>query len=142
MAERTDTVVRRVDDGGHDYGDGTATAASAMAEGSEGERWGEWTSPGGLVRDVEVVQASSAAREGSRAAGSCVARAGAGVEQLPACLAKPSSSLERWLGWAGRWACWVAPGKLSLSLFPVCFLFLFFCNFRALLKILRQLLKS
>ncbi len=27
------------------------------------------------------------------------------VEHLPACLAKPSSSLERWLGWAGRWAC-------------------------------------
>ena len=27
------------------------------------------------------------------------------VEQLLACLAKPSSSLERWLGWAGRWAC-------------------------------------
>jgi len=29
------------------------------------------------------------------------------VEQLLACLAKPSSSLERWLGWAGRWAYWV-----------------------------------
>ena len=40
MAERTDTVVRRVDDGGHDYGDGTATAASAMAKGSEGVRQG------------------------------------------------------------------------------------------------------
>ena len=24
---------------------------------------------------------------------------------LAPCVAKPSSSLERWLGWAGRWAC-------------------------------------
>ena len=61
---------------------------------------------------------------------------------LPACLAKPSSSLERWLGWAGRWAYWVAPGKLSLPLFPVCFLFLFFCNFRALLKMPGHFQKS
>ena len=44
-------------------------------------------------------------RGGSRATGSCVAHAAAAVEHLPACLAKPSSSLERWLGWAGRWAC-------------------------------------
>ena len=107
MAELQDTVERRVDDGGHGYGGGTAAAASAMAEGSKGERQGEWTCPGGSVHDVAVIQAGRAARRGSRAAGSCVARAGAGVEQLPACLAKPSSSLERWLGWAGRWACWV-----------------------------------
>ena len=55
----------------------------------------------GFGRDVEVVQASRAARGGSRAAGSCVARTGAAVEHLPAYLAKPSSSLERLLGWAG-----------------------------------------
>ena len=53
---------RRVDNDGHGYGGGTAAAASAMAEGSEGERQGEWTCPGGSVRDVEVVQASRAAR--------------------------------------------------------------------------------
>ena len=41
MAELQDTVERRVDDGGHGYGGGTAAAASAMAEGSEGERLGE-----------------------------------------------------------------------------------------------------
>ena len=57
--------------------------------------------PRGLGRDVEVVPTSREARGGSRAAGSCVARAGAAVEHLPACLAKASSSLERLLGWAG-----------------------------------------
>ena len=57
--------------------------------------------PRGSGRDVEVVQASLEARGGSRATGSCVARAGAGIEHLPACLAKASSSLERLLGWAG-----------------------------------------
>ena len=51
--------------------------------------------------DMEVIQANSKARGESRAAGSCVARAGVAVEHLPACLAKASSSLERLLGWAG-----------------------------------------
>ena len=63
--------------------------------------------PRGSGRDVEVVQASREARGGSRAAGSCVAHADAAVEHLPACLAKASSSLERLLGWAGRWVCQV-----------------------------------
>ena len=63
--------------------------------------------PRGSGHDVELIQASGEARGGSRAAGSCVARAGASVEHLPAFLAKPSSLLERWLGWAGRWACQV-----------------------------------
>ena len=57
--------------------------------------------PRGSGRDVEVVPASRAARGESRAAGSCVARARAAVEHLPACLAKSSSSLERLLGRAG-----------------------------------------
>ena len=57
--------------------------------------------PQGSGHDVEVVQANREARGGSRAAGSCVARAGAAVEHLPACLAKASNSLERLLGWAG-----------------------------------------
>ena len=69
------------------------------------EAGGEWMCPRGSGRDVEVVPANRAARGGSRAMGSCVARAGAGIEHLAACLAEPSSSLERWLGWAGRWAC-------------------------------------
>ena len=77
--------------------------------------------PGGSGRDVKVVQASRAARGGSRVAGSCVARAGAAVEHLPACLAEPRYSLARWLGWAGRWAWWATPGKaqvgFSLSFF-------------------------
>ena len=57
--------------------------------------------PRGSGHNVEVVQAKREARGGSRATGSCVARAGAAVEHLPACLAKASSSLERLLGWAG-----------------------------------------
>ena len=57
--------------------------------------------PWGSEHDVELIQASGEARGGSRAAGSCVARAGAAAEHLPACLAKASSSLERLLGWAG-----------------------------------------
>ena len=57
--------------------------------------------PRGSGHDMELIQASREARGGSRAMGSCVARAGAAVEHLPACLAKASSSLERLLGWAG-----------------------------------------
>ena len=55
----------------------------------------------GFGHDVELIPVSREARGGSRAAGSCVAHAGAAVEHLPACLAKASSSLERLLGWAG-----------------------------------------
>ena len=55
VAELQDTAGRCEDDGGHGYGGGTAAAASSMAEGSEGERQGEWTCPGRAVRDVEVV---------------------------------------------------------------------------------------
>ena len=57
--------------------------------------------PRGSGRDVELIPVGREARGGSRATGSCVARAGAAVEHLPACLAKASSSLERLLGWAG-----------------------------------------
>ena len=62
MAELQDTVERRIDDGGHGYGGGMAAAASAMAEGSEGERQGEWTCPGGSVRDVEAFRGIMLAR--------------------------------------------------------------------------------
>ena len=78
-------MARRKDDGERDYGDGEAAVASAMGSG----------------RDVELLPVSREARGGSRAAGSCVAHAGAAVEHLPACLVKVSSSLERLLGWAG-----------------------------------------
>ena len=62
VAELQDTVERRVDDGGHGYGGGTAAVASAMAEGSEGESHGEWTCPGGSVRDVEAFRGITLAR--------------------------------------------------------------------------------
>ena len=85
--------------------------------------------PGGSGHDVEVVQASREARGGSRAAGSCVARAGAAVEHLPACLAGKQLA-GAVLGLAGRWAgCW-APGKL----FPFSFCFLFFNTSATLLN--------
>ena len=88
-AELLDTVARRGDDGGRDYGGGAAAGASAKVRESEEEELGA----NGCVH--------RAARGGSRVTGSCVARAGAAVEHLPACLAKASSSLERLLGWAG-----------------------------------------
>ena len=105
-AKLLDTVAQRGDDGEHDYGEGAAAVASAMAWESKGEELG----PNGRVYWVRGSTWSSSRpterREGgSRAMGSCVAHAAAAVEHLPACLAKPSSSLERWLGWAGRWAC-------------------------------------
>ena len=83
--------------------------------------------------------------EGSgEAAGSCVARMLCSPSST--CLPAWPSQAARWSGgWAGPAggpAGW-APGKpFSFSLFLFCFLFLFFCNFRALLKILRHLLKS
>ena len=51
VAELVDTVGRRVDDSGYGYGGGTAAVASAMAEGSEGERQGE----NGRVQGVRCV---------------------------------------------------------------------------------------
>ena len=56
--------------------------------------------------DVELIQASREAGGGKQGDGQLRGtHAVLAVEQLPACLAEPSSSLERWLGWAGRWAC-------------------------------------
>ena len=51
-----------------------------------------------------------------------MARAGAGVEHLPACVTKPSSSLERWLGWAGQVG---LLGEHQVILYSLCFLFFF-----------------
>ena len=79
MAELQDTVELCVDDGGHGYGGGTAAAASAMAEGSEGERQGEWACPGASVRDVEAFAVSrrwpgEAGKQGGGVASSCARR--------------------------------------------------------------------
>ena len=79
VAELQDTVEQRVDDSGHGYGGGTAAATSAMAEGSEGERHGEWTCPGGSVRDMEAFAASrrwpgKAGKQGGGVASSCARR--------------------------------------------------------------------
>ena len=59
------------------------------------------------VGERERVRPTSTAGRGERRGGGQLRgmHAMLAVEQLPACLAKPSSSLERWLGWAGRWAC-------------------------------------
>jgi len=79
------------------------------------------------VREREGGRPMSTARRGERRGGGQLLgmHAVLAVEQLLACLAKPSSSLERWLGWAGGWACWVAPGKpFSFSL--SCFVFFFY----------------
>ena len=51
---------------------------------------------------MELVQAIRAVRGGGRAAGSCVASCGAAAEHLGCLPGKPSSSLERWPGWAGQ----------------------------------------
>ena len=51
-----------------------------------------------------------------------MARAGAGVEHLLACLAESSSSLERWLGWAGQVG---LLGERQVILYSLCFLFFF-----------------
>ena len=61
------------------------------------------------VGERERVRPTSTARRGERQGGGQLrgTHVALVVEQLLACLAKPSSSLERLLGWAGRWACWV-----------------------------------
>ena len=88
MAELVDTVARRGVDEERVYGVGTAAVASAMAGEREGERS---TSLAGRVerRGDEQVRGTHAVLA---------------VEHLPACLAEPSSSLARQLGWASRWA--------------------------------------
>ena len=59
------------------------------------------------VGEREGVRPTSTTRRGERRGGGQLRgmHAVLTVEQLLAFLAKPSSSLERWLGWAGRWAC-------------------------------------
>src|SRR6187399_1973601 len=98
MVERTDTMMELRDSGGRGYHGGASTAASAMVRGRRGREAGEGgecqRARGGSGGSIPLTRT---ARGGSRAAGSCVVRAAAAVEHLPACLAEPSSSLERWL---------------------------------------------
>ena len=105
-AELLDTTRRRTGGGERGYSDGAAAVASAMA----GEREGEDLGGGAGVCRVgerERGRSPSSAGRGERRGGWQLrgTHAVLAVEQLPACLAEPSSSLERWLGWAGRWAC-------------------------------------
>ena len=97
-AELLGTTTRRKNDGERDYGDGAAAVASAMAWEREGEELG---ANGGVQEGRDDVGDGDedgdgvgtvggdgrAAREGSRTASSCMARAGAAVKHLPACLA-------------------------------------------------------
>ena len=106
MAKLLDTVAQREVDGERDYGEGAAAVASAIARESEGEELGR----GAGVCEVgerESGRSPSSVGRGERRGGGQLrgTHAVLAVEQLPACLAKPSSSLERWLGWGGRWAC-------------------------------------
>src|SRR4051812_23287051 len=77
--------------------------------------------PGGRGDDVEAIHVARRRGRGSRAAARCVACPELAVEHLAACLAKPSSSLARQLGWAGRWAWWTATGKFFLLFLSVSF---------------------
>ena len=106
MVKLLDTVAQREVDGERDYGEGAAAVASAMARESEGEELGEGAGVCGFGEREKVRSPSSARRGERRGSGQLRGMHDVlAVEQLPACLAKPSSSLERWLGWAGRWAC-------------------------------------
>ena len=105
-AKLLDTVARRGVDGERDYGEGAAAVVSAMARESEGEELGGGAGVCGVGERERVRPTSTAGRGERRGDGQlCGTHAVLAIEQLPACLAKPSSSLERWLGWAGRWAC-------------------------------------
>jgi len=101
-AELLDTVARRGDDGGHDYGGGAAAGASAMVRESEGERQG-----------ASEVSAGSGRRRGAYPASRRVTRQAAGAV---ASSRPPASALclpggdeaAGWHGpaqrWAARWA--------------------------------------
>lgn len=91
-----------------------AAASGGDGDVSDDVGEGEREEPEGRANVCEVGEReggrpTSTARRGERRGGGQLrgAHAVLAVEQLLACLAKPSSSLERWLGWAGRWACWV-----------------------------------
>lgn len=105
MAELLDMVARREVDGERVYGEGAASVASAMAGEREGEELGRRGDVWG-VRGREGERSPSSAGRGERRCGDQVRGTHAVLvaEHLPACLAEPSSSLARQLGWAGRWA--------------------------------------
>ena len=91
-----------------------AATSGGDGDGSGVVREGEREEPEGRASVCEVgeregVRPTSTARRGERRGGGQLrgVHAVLAVKYLLACLAKPSNSLERWLGWAGRWACWV-----------------------------------
>ena len=100
-----DTAARREVDGERVYGEGAAAVASAMGGECEGEELGRRGDVWG-VRGREGKRSPSSAGRGERRGGDQVrgTHAVLAAEHLPACLAEPSSSLARQLGWAGRWA--------------------------------------
>ena len=86
-----------------------ASGSDGDVSGDVGE--GEREEPEGRANVCEVGEGeggrpTSTAQRGEWRGGGQLrgAHAVLAVEQLLACLAKPSSSLERWLGWVGRWA--------------------------------------
>ena len=76
----------------------------AMVRESEGEELGGGAGVCEVVERERVCSPSTAGRGERRGGGQLRGtHAVLAVGQLPACVAKPSSLLERWLGWAGRW---------------------------------------
>ena len=104
-AELLDTTRRRTGGGERGYDVGTTAVASAMAGGHEGEELGRRGDVWG-VQGREGKRSPSSTGRGERRGGDQVrgTHVVLAAEHLPACLAKPSSSLARQLGWAGRWA--------------------------------------
>ena len=123
MAELLDTMSQREVDGEHDYSEGAAAVASAMAGEREGEelerRGGVWG-----VRESEGERSTSLAGRVERQGGEQVrgTHAVLAVEHLPACLASKQLAGAA-LGWAARWAGWVSwPGELLFLFFLFSFL--------------------
>ena len=102
VAELLDTVARRGDDGGRDYGGGAAAGASAMVRESEGERQGASEVSAGSGRRRGAYPAS---RRVTRQAASAVASSRPSASAL--CL-PGGDEAAGWHGpaqrWAARWA--------------------------------------
>ena len=134
-------TTRCEDDGGRGYGDGASAKASSMVGEGEGEALGA----NGGVQGVGATTWRSSRRPGARAASRWrrgeLRRAGA---HLSTCLPGERKQLTGHgpaQCWACQVGCQVGCGQVS-SLLLFYFCFSIFCNCVALLKILRQLLKS
>ena len=120
-AELLDTVARRGDDRGRDYGGGAAVGASAMVRESEGERQGQVRCRRGRGGDMEPIQ-----RPGTRSGKLLVPwRARARRRHLSAC-----SGESRQLTGAGQHSVGPPgglPGEFLCFLFLFLFLLFLFC---------------